>query len=194
MREKSPYGSGSDGQLFDKDCEPLFADADSAGYRAPQFEVNALKNSWAFPGSVTLDNGPAFDKFAAGSSAILSSIKIFGEIYVLNGTARNTRSTLRGLQHHIRQRQLRPRHSVRVPAHRRHRAGRSRLCGRLREVENMTRFPGRGALFCRPSPKRLPSSRAGSAGKHSGRWFCRRCARASPRSARSSCGQPGASS
>jgi multiple sugar transport system substrate-binding protein len=28
-------------------------------------------NGWVSPGSVTLDNGPAFDQFAAGSSAIL---------------------------------------------------------------------------------------------------------------------------
>jgi multiple sugar transport system substrate-binding protein len=59
------------GQLFDQDFKPLFADPGSAGYRALQFEVDALKNGWVSPGSVTLDNGPAFDKFAAGSSAIL---------------------------------------------------------------------------------------------------------------------------
>jgi multiple sugar transport system substrate-binding protein len=59
------------GQLFDKDFKPLFADPGSAGYRALQFEIDALKNGWVSPGSVTLDNGPAFDKFAAGSSAIL---------------------------------------------------------------------------------------------------------------------------
>jgi hypothetical protein len=54
-----------------KDFKPLFTDPGSAGYRALRFEVDALKNGWASPGSVTLDNGPAFDKFAAGSSAIL---------------------------------------------------------------------------------------------------------------------------
>jgi multiple sugar transport system substrate-binding protein len=59
------------GQLFDQDFKPLFADPGSAGYRALQFEVDALRNGWVSPGSVTLDNGPAFDKFAAGSSAIL---------------------------------------------------------------------------------------------------------------------------
>ena len=59
------------GQLFDKDFKPLFADPGSPGYRALRFEVDALKNGWVSPGSVTLDNGPAFDKFAAGSSAIL---------------------------------------------------------------------------------------------------------------------------
>ncbi|MGB6161742.1 MAG: extracellular solute-binding protein [Pseudonocardiaceae bacterium] len=58
------------GQLFDKDFKPLFADPGSAGYRALQFEVDALKNGWVSPGSVTLDNGPAFDKFAAGSSRV----------------------------------------------------------------------------------------------------------------------------
>lgn len=59
------------GQLFDQHFKPLFADPGSAGYRALQFEVDAVKNGWVSPGSVTLDNGPAFDKFAAGSSAIL---------------------------------------------------------------------------------------------------------------------------
>jgi multiple sugar transport system substrate-binding protein len=59
------------GELFDKDYKPLFTDPGSAGYRALQFEVDALKNGWVSPGSVTLDNGPAFDQFAAGSSAIL---------------------------------------------------------------------------------------------------------------------------
>jgi multiple sugar transport system substrate-binding protein len=59
------------GQLFDRDFEPLFADPGSAGYRALQFEIDALRNGWVSPGSVTLDNGPAFDQFAAGSSAIL---------------------------------------------------------------------------------------------------------------------------
>jgi multiple sugar transport system substrate-binding protein len=59
------------GELFDKDYKPLFTDPGSAGYRALQFEVDALKNGWVSPGSVTLDNGPVFDQFAAGSSAIL---------------------------------------------------------------------------------------------------------------------------
>jgi multiple sugar transport system substrate-binding protein len=59
------------GQLFDQHFKPLFADPGSAGYRALQFEVDALRNGWVSPGSVTLGNGPAFDQFAAGSSAIL---------------------------------------------------------------------------------------------------------------------------
>lgn len=59
------------GQLFDQHFKPLFADPGSAGYRALQFEVDALRNGWVSPSSVTLDNGPAFDQFAAGSSAIL---------------------------------------------------------------------------------------------------------------------------
>lgn len=59
------------GQLFDQHFKPLFADPGSAGYRALQFEVDAVNNGWVSPGSVTRDNGPAFDQFAAGSSAIL---------------------------------------------------------------------------------------------------------------------------
>lgn len=59
------------GRLFDHDFKPLFADPGSAGFRALQFEVDAVHHGWVSPGSVTLDNGPAFDQFAAGSSAIL---------------------------------------------------------------------------------------------------------------------------
>src|SRR3954452_21623331 len=58
------------GQLFDAKFKPLFADPSSAGYKALQFEVDAVKNGWVSPGSVTLDDGPAFDKFAAGANAI----------------------------------------------------------------------------------------------------------------------------
>lgn len=58
------------GQLFDDKFKPLFADPNSAGHKALQFEVDAVKNGWVSPGSVTLDDGPAFDKFAAGSTAI----------------------------------------------------------------------------------------------------------------------------
>lgn len=58
------------GQLFDDQFKPLFADPNSAGYKALQFEVDAVKNGWVSPGSVTLDDTPAYDKFAAGSTAI----------------------------------------------------------------------------------------------------------------------------
>jgi multiple sugar transport system substrate-binding protein len=59
------------GQLFDHDFKPLFADPGSAGFRALLFEVDAVRNGWVSPGSVTVDNAAAFDQFAAGSSAIL---------------------------------------------------------------------------------------------------------------------------
>jgi multiple sugar transport system substrate-binding protein len=59
------------GQLFDKDFKPLFADPGSAGYKALQWEVDAVKNGWVSPGAVTQDDGPAFDKFAAGANAIV---------------------------------------------------------------------------------------------------------------------------
>lgn len=58
------------GQLFDNNFKPMFADPNSAGHQALQFEVDAVKNGWVSPGSVTLDDGAAFDKFAAGSTAI----------------------------------------------------------------------------------------------------------------------------
>jgi multiple sugar transport system substrate-binding protein len=59
------------GQLFDSSFKPLFADPGSAGYKALQFEVDAVKNGWVSPGSVTLDDGPTADKFDAGANAIL---------------------------------------------------------------------------------------------------------------------------
>jgi multiple sugar transport system substrate-binding protein len=58
------------GQLFDKDFQPQFADPGSAGYKALQWEVDAVKKGWVSPGSVTLDDGPSLDKFNAGAGAI----------------------------------------------------------------------------------------------------------------------------
>ena len=55
------------GQLFDKNFKPQFADPGSAGYKALQWERDAVKNGWVSPGSVTLDDGPSFDKFNAGA-------------------------------------------------------------------------------------------------------------------------------
>jgi multiple sugar transport system substrate-binding protein len=59
------------GQLFDRNFKPLFADPGSAGHRALQWEVDAVKQGWVSPGSVTLDDGPAFDKFTGGANAIV---------------------------------------------------------------------------------------------------------------------------
>lgn len=62
------------GQLFDKDNKPLFAAPGSAGYKALQWEVDAVKKGWVSPGSVTLDDGTAFDKFTAGAAgAVLAT-------------------------------------------------------------------------------------------------------------------------
>lgn len=58
------------GQLFDKNFKPVFADSGSPAHRALQFEVDAVKKGWVSPGSVTLDDTPAFDKFTAGANAI----------------------------------------------------------------------------------------------------------------------------
>jgi multiple sugar transport system substrate-binding protein len=58
------------GQLFDNNFKPLFTDPSSAGHKALQWEVDAVKNGWVSPGAVTLDDGPAFDKFTAGANAI----------------------------------------------------------------------------------------------------------------------------
>jgi len=58
------------GQLFDENNQPQFADPGSAGYKALQWEVNAVKKGWVSPGSVTFDDTDALDKFSAGAAAI----------------------------------------------------------------------------------------------------------------------------
>lgn len=58
------------GQLFDASYKPLFGTPGSAGNKALQFEVDAVKKGWVSPGVVTLDDTPAYDKFNAGASAI----------------------------------------------------------------------------------------------------------------------------
>jgi multiple sugar transport system substrate-binding protein len=59
------------GQLFDDQLKPTFADASSAGYKALQWEADAVKNGWVSPGSVSMDDNVAFDKFTAGETAIV---------------------------------------------------------------------------------------------------------------------------
>jgi len=59
------------GQLFDENFNPSFDQADSAGHTALQWEVDAVKNGWVSPGSVSMDDGVAFDKFLAGETAMV---------------------------------------------------------------------------------------------------------------------------
>jgi multiple sugar transport system substrate-binding protein len=59
------------GQLFDNNLKPQFASPDSAGYKAAQFEADALKNGWVSPGSVSMNDDVAQNKFTAGQTAIL---------------------------------------------------------------------------------------------------------------------------
>jgi multiple sugar transport system substrate-binding protein len=58
------------GHLFDAHNLPLFGKPGSAGYRALQWEVNAVKNGWVSPGAVTLDDSVTGDQFRAGVGAI----------------------------------------------------------------------------------------------------------------------------
>jgi multiple sugar transport system substrate-binding protein len=58
------------GELFDENFEPAFADPSSAGYKALEFEKEALDKGWVTPGSVTMDDGPAFERFTGGGAAI----------------------------------------------------------------------------------------------------------------------------
>jgi multiple sugar transport system substrate-binding protein len=59
------------GQLFDKNLKPSFQSPNSAGYKALEWEVNALKNGWVPPGAVTMDDTPALNNFTAGQNAIV---------------------------------------------------------------------------------------------------------------------------
>ncbi|HEX5556024.1 MAG TPA: extracellular solute-binding protein [Gaiellales bacterium] len=59
------------GQLFDDNLKPVFQSPSSSGYKALQWEVDALKNGWVSPGAVSLDDTPTFDKFTAGQNAIV---------------------------------------------------------------------------------------------------------------------------
>jgi len=57
------------GQLFDENNNPVFSDPSSAGYKALQWEADAVKNGWVSPGSVSMDDSVAFNKFTAGENA-----------------------------------------------------------------------------------------------------------------------------
>jgi multiple sugar transport system substrate-binding protein len=59
------------GQLFDDQLAPTFSDPSSAGYKALQWEADAVKNGWVSPGSVAMDDSVAFDKFTAGETAMV---------------------------------------------------------------------------------------------------------------------------
>jgi multiple sugar transport system substrate-binding protein len=59
------------GQLFDDQLQPTFSDPSSAGYKALQWEADAVKNGWVSPGSVSMDDSVAFDKFTAGETAMV---------------------------------------------------------------------------------------------------------------------------
>jgi multiple sugar transport system substrate-binding protein len=59
------------GQLFDSNLKPAFQSPDSAGYKALQWEADALKNGWVSPGAVSQDDSVALNNFTAGQTAIL---------------------------------------------------------------------------------------------------------------------------
>jgi len=59
------------GNLFDSNFKPTFQKPGSAGYKALQWEALAVKNGWVSPGSVSLDDSTAFDKFTAGQTAMV---------------------------------------------------------------------------------------------------------------------------
>ena len=61
------------GQLFDENNQPVFNTPGSAGVKALQWQVDALKNGWVSPGSVTLDDGPALERFTGGAAAVAIS-------------------------------------------------------------------------------------------------------------------------
>ena len=58
------------GELFDENNQPVFNEPNSAGVKALQWQVDALNNGWVSPGSVTLDDGPSFERFTSGAAAV----------------------------------------------------------------------------------------------------------------------------
>jgi multiple sugar transport system substrate-binding protein len=58
------------GQLFDDSFKPLFASPDSAGYKALQFEVDALNNGLVSPGSISMTDSQADERFTSGAAAV----------------------------------------------------------------------------------------------------------------------------
>lgn len=58
------------GQLFDDQNQPVFNEAGSPGLEALEFEIKALKEGWVSPGSVSQDDGAAFERFTGGAAAI----------------------------------------------------------------------------------------------------------------------------
>src|SRR5690242_15454017 len=59
------------GQLFDSNNQPVFDKPGSPALKALEYEIAALKKGYVAPGSVTTDDTPAFDNFAAGQAATL---------------------------------------------------------------------------------------------------------------------------
>lgn len=58
------------GELFNDKNEPVFNEPGSAGVKALEFEIKALEEGWVSPGSVSQDDGPAFERMTGGAAAI----------------------------------------------------------------------------------------------------------------------------
>jgi multiple sugar transport system substrate-binding protein len=58
------------GQLFDENNQPVFGESGSPAHDALEFEIRALQEGWIPPGAVTLDDGPAFERFLGGAASI----------------------------------------------------------------------------------------------------------------------------
>jgi multiple sugar transport system substrate-binding protein len=58
------------GQLFDENNQPVFGESGSPAHDALEFEIMALQEGWIPAGAVTLDDGPAFERFLGGAASI----------------------------------------------------------------------------------------------------------------------------
>jgi multiple sugar transport system substrate-binding protein len=58
------------GQLFDADFAPAFTSADSGGYKALQFMVDAVNGGLVTPGAVSLTDSQSDNRFTSGSAAV----------------------------------------------------------------------------------------------------------------------------
>lgn len=58
------------GQLFDENFKPLFTTSDSAGYKALDFMINAVKSGLVTPGAISLSDEATENLFRSGSAAV----------------------------------------------------------------------------------------------------------------------------
>ena len=140
------------GQLFDDQNQPIFSAPDSEGYKALQWEVDAVKNGWVSPGSVSMDDSVALNKFTAGENAIVLATGP-GNMPTANDPSQSSiagKAELgAGARHRRAGRLVRPAGGPLDPGHRQAQGGRRgvhRVVGAAGERDRHLQDPGQPAL------------------------------------------------